>query len=62
MGPAIPAIGRINNLYIQEFLIKLPLQAAYVQKVKRFLQKTESWLKKQDGCSSVRVILDCDVY
>ena len=62
LGPSVPPIGRINSLYIREFLIKRKSAGALLQREKEFLSESMEWLKRQDGCSGIRVILDADIY
>lgn len=62
LGPSIPPVGRVNNLYIREFLIKRNTAGTELQREKDFLKNAIDWLKKQDGCASVRAILDADIY
>jgi primosomal protein N' (replication factor Y) len=62
LGPSVPPIGRINKLYIREFLIKSSSVGAKLQKEKDFLKASIDWLRKQEGCASIRAILDADMY
>lgn len=62
LGPSTPPVGRVNKLYIREFLIKRNTLGSELQREKDFLKKAIEWLKKQDGCASIRAILDADIY
>lgn len=62
LGPSTPAISRINNYYIQEFLIKRNASNKQLQQEKTFLYETSHWLKSIKGMSALRVIIDIDVY
>lgn len=59
-GPAVPYISRIRSYYLLDFLVKVerhPQKMAYAKKV---LMEAVHHLRKEEGCSMVRVNIDVD--
>ena len=59
LGPALPPVPRVRNLYLIDILIKLPLDHRVVRKAKRFIMNTTRHLTSQKGFTSVRVKHKC---
>ncbi|MEY3399020.1 MAG: hypothetical protein RL220_1614, partial [Bacteroidota bacterium] len=59
LGPEVPYVARINNLYLRHFLIKLERNAATMQR-KEILQQSVSAFFSQPRFQSVRYNLDVD--
>ena len=58
-GPETPAIGRVNNYYIQQFWIRIPQELQPAQ-VKRYLIDCSNTLTAQQKYKMVRVSIDVD--
>ncbi len=58
-GPETPAIGRVNNYYIQQFWIRIPNEITPAQ-VKRYLIDCSHSLTSQQKYKMVRVSIDVD--
>lgn len=58
-GPETPAIGRINNQYIQQFWIRIPANLS-LPGVKKFLLECEAGLFQIAEFKSVRMNIDVD--
>jgi primosomal protein N' (replication factor Y) len=58
-GPETPAIGRVNNYYIQQFWIRIPSEITPA-KVKRYLMDCSQSLTSQQKYKMVRVSIDVD--
>ena len=58
-GPETPAIGRVNNYYIQQFWIRIPQELPPPQ-VKRYLLDCSHTLTSQQKYKMVRVSIDVD--
>ena len=58
-GPETPAIGRVNNYYIQQFWIRIPQELPPPQ-VKRYLLDCSHALTSQQKYKMVRVSIDVD--
>lgn len=61
-GPADPAISRIRTYYLQEILLKINKETAFVQQLKRDLKHKIALLTSSKNFSQVQVILDVDPY
>jgi primosomal protein N' (replication factor Y) len=61
-GPADPAISRIRTYYLQEILLKVNKETAFVQQLKRDLKHKIALLTSSKNFSQVQVILDVDPY
>ncbi len=59
-GPAIPYIGRIRNMYLMNFWIKLEKDPKIIEKAKKIIAIGSLSMQKNQGCASVRVIVDVD--
>jgi len=60
LGPAIPAVARIRNMYIMNILLKLEKKSQFMVQVKDFILKTKDEIKAKEGFASVRVNIDVD--
>ncbi|MBK7797376.1 MAG: primosomal protein N' [Saprospiraceae bacterium] len=60
LGPAEPVIGRVNNLFVREILIKIERNKEMIEHIKKQTQLEIARLHSQGGFSSVRVICDVD--
>lgn len=59
LGPEMPAIGRVRNLYIYKIMIKIP-QAFSLDKSKGFIAKQCMTFEQLKTYRSVRLLLDVD--
>ena len=59
-GPAVPYIGRIRNMYLMNFWIKLEKDQVVINKAKKIINQSAISMQKHEACSSVRVIVDVD--
>ena len=62
MGPAVPVIGRIRNLYLMELLVKLPLNRQQMVRYKKIMLNHFNLLQVQPRYRSVQIIVDVDAY
>jgi hypothetical protein len=51
-GPAEAIVPRVRNMYIQELLIKLPLDLAYIQQVKTHINSLIQTVPQNLGFSA----------
>lgn len=61
LGPQEPSINRIRNQYIQEILIKLPLNLS-VNNLKKAIQRSINSLETIGAYKAVRIIVNVDYY
>ncbi len=61
-GPAVPTIGRVNNYFRTDFLIKIEKKAAQMERVKALIAQSIYDLQKSAGYGNVRVNVDVDPY
>ena len=61
LGPAIPAISKIRNLYIQHFIIKIP-QKQSILKTKEAIGRVKSTFQAVKVFRSIKFIMDVDNY
>ena len=61
-GPAIPYIGRIRNMYLMNFWIKLEKDPKAAVQAKKIIDAGIIIVHKTEGCSSTRIIVDVDPY
>lgn len=62
LGPAIPGISRIKNLYIRTITIKFEKEARMMHFVKDLvIQTKKDWINKEQ-IKNVRVVIDIDPY
>src|SRR6185312_13122550 len=62
VGPAVPVVNRIRNMYLMEILIKLPKDAARLQIQKKVINNYIDLLKSEKKIRSVIVVADVDPY
>lgn len=60
LGPAVPAVSRIRNMYLRDILIKLPPKGDYISQCKRWIAEVLRHMKKSDPFKSVVVHADVD--
>ena len=60
LGPAIPAIGRIKNLFLQDLLVKMSRSGHVISKNKEGINDAIQKLHQHPDFKSVRVQLDVD--
>lgn len=60
VGPAVPVIGRIRNLYLMELLVKLPRDSRLTAQCKRDLLEQVAILHQEKSFRSVTVVADVD--
>ncbi len=60
LGPSVPLVGRVRNLYLIEFMVKLPKNAAQLDEIKTYLHRQFNWLKAQKKFSRVIIVPDVD--
>jgi len=59
-GPMPPLISRIRNLYLQDILLKIPRQAALLQKTKAQIVQATQLLHQNSLLKSVQLHIDVD--
>jgi primosomal protein N' (replication factor Y) len=62
IGPAIPSIARIRNLYINTITIKLEKDPQIVHRIKQLIMETREKIRQIPACKSVKVVIDVDPY
>jgi primosomal protein N' (replication factor Y) (superfamily II helicase) len=60
LGPVAPLVSKINNWYIQELIIKLPLNTSYNEQVKQRIQLLMEQIKQQKGNSGAILYAEVD--
>lgn len=60
IGPSLPAISRVRNLYIRDILIKMENKAEIIQQAKKLIHQLKEKVQHMDGFKSVRISLDVD--
>lgn len=60
LGPSQPYVARIQNWYIEEILLKLPLDAALIADTKKKLKQLIGQIKQQSGNSGAQIFMDVD--
>lgn len=60
LGPEPPFISRVRGLYLQEILLKLERDPTFIRETKTALLEAVAHLHRQEGCSTVRVVIDVD--
>lgn len=60
IGPSIPGIARIRNLYQQQITIKIEKKRSVVEKVKELILFHRDELKAMEGKKSLRILIDVD--
>jgi primosomal protein N' (replication factor Y) len=61
LGPEIPLIGRIQNKFIKDILIKME-KSQHIGKEKKQILQLCNTVKAQPGLSSLHIIIDVDPY
>ncbi|MNU17032.1 Primosomal protein N' [compost metagenome] len=59
-GPAEAIVPRVRNMYIQELLIKLPLDMAFIQQVKAHIASLIQTVPQNRGFSALQIFADVD--
>ncbi len=62
VGPAVPGIPRVRNLYLLDILLKLERKAPVLAAAKQLIREATIHLHSQKGFSAVRVRVDVDPY
>ena len=62
LGPAVPSVGRVKGLYLQDLLLKLPKDSRKVKEIKTHLLHAEQLLRSKPKTSALRVWIDVDPY
>lgn len=62
LGPAIPGISMIKNLYIRTISVKFEKDPKVIQFVKQLILQAKSELFEKDGIKGVRINIDVDPY
>ncbi|MEO1410183.1 MAG: primosomal protein N' [Bacteroidota bacterium] len=62
IGPAVPGIPRVRNLFLLDVLLKLERQVGVLARTKQLIREASRTLHAQKGFSSVRVRVDVDPY
>ena len=60
LGPAKPVVGRIQQMYIREILLKMEMGFSITQ-VRDILRKNEETTKQRTNFKSVRIHYEIDV-
>ena len=60
LGPSVPLIGRLKNLYLQEMLVKMNKNTPVIQENKAHVRNGMAKLNLNQEFRSVRVQLDVD--
>lgn len=61
LGPQVPVVGRIKNLYLQHILLKIEREASF-KKARHLLRKNLDDVSKLEEFKRVRVNVDVDPY
>jgi len=61
LGPVVPAVSRIQNLYIRQIIIKYEVNASGAE-VRKLIAQAEQLLLQQAGLKSIRISIDVDPY
>ncbi len=59
-GPGIPPVGRVRGYFLLDFLVKLEKNAQAIHRAKEILADAAAKLKRQEGLSTVRIVIDVD--
>lgn len=60
IGPSLPAISRVRNLYIRDILIKMENRGDIILQAKKLIHQLKEKVQHTDGFKSVRISLDVD--
>lgn len=60
LGPLTPSVGKVKNMYIQHFLLKMDRQKDNIPKIKEYLLWAQNQLQTAEGFSGVRIDFDVD--
>jgi primosomal protein N' (replication factor Y) len=61
VGPAVPVVGRVRNVYLQELLFKLPKDPRILHACKHMLSQQIILLHQHKDFRSVGVVIDVDM-
>lgn len=62
LGPAVPVIGRVRNMYLQDILIKVPRDKGILPRDKPEIANIIQFMKNDDRFKSIWVHIDVDPY
>lgn len=60
LGPALPGIPRLRNLFLSTILVKLERKQELLEKAKRLISEGAHQARSQTGLSTLRIIVDVD--
>lgn len=60
LGPSIPAVARVRNLFIHMVYIKMERDARVIRDIKSALRQFQQGIVKRQSLSSVRISIDVD--
>jgi primosomal protein N' (replication factor Y) len=61
IGPAVPVVGRVRNVYLQELLFKLPKEPRLLHACKHMLAQQTMLLHQHKNFRSIGVVIDVDM-
>ena len=61
-GPALPTVARLRSYFLMDIMIKIEKDRQKLEIVKKFLISDIAEMKKQQGLSTVDVVIDVDPY
>jgi primosomal protein N' (replication factor Y) len=62
LGPVVPTVARVKNMYIQQFLLKLNSKSPSASKIKAYLLSQKDRLMQSDGMNAIQVEFNVDPY
>ncbi|WP_010135387.1 replication restart helicase PriA [Ochrovirga pacifica] len=61
LGPTVPSVGRVRNMYIKQLIIKIPPQQS-LQATKEYIKKVRVMFESIGRFRSIRINIDVDAY
>lgn len=62
LGPVVPTVARVKNMYIQQFLLKLNHHAPAAAKIKTYLLTQKDRLIRSEGMNALQLDFNVDPY
>lgn len=62
LGPVVPSVARVKNMYIQQFLLKLNSKSPSAAKIKSYLLAQKDRVIQSDGMNALHVDFNVDPY
>jgi primosomal protein N' (replication factor Y) len=62
LGPTVPNVGRVRNLFIHQIFIKMEKDTQLIKNVKQALKDFQNGIVKRKSLSTVRISIDVDPY